>query len=121
MCRSCQPSSIWNRQRAQRARTLPKLLCELLDSNHAELVSIGAWILDELHFELYNSDSFILRLRKLLDHNDPAIRFHAFGALFPALDPRDADTQALLEKLRNDPNKGVRMSAEAAAARWSLT
>ena len=48
------------------------------------------------------------------------VRFHALGALFPALNPRDADAQALVRKLRDDPNEGVRRSAEAAAARLSL-
>ena len=95
-------------------------LIGLLDSSHADLVSIGAWILGELHFELYNSDRCLQRLRKLVDHTDPSVRFHALGALFSALTPEDADTQALLQKLRNDPNEGVRRSAEAAAARLSL-
>lgn len=92
----------------------------LLDSSNPELVSIGAWIVGELHFEFYNSDTFISRLRKLLDSEDPAIRFHALGAIYPALNPHEAATQALLRRLCNDPNEGVRMAAAAAAARLSL-
>jgi hypothetical protein len=95
-------------------------LVGLLDSSHADLASIGAWILGELPFELYNSDRFVHRLRRLVDHTDPLVRFHALGALFPALNPQEVDTQALLLKLRNDPNEGVRTSAEAAATRLSL-
>jgi hypothetical protein len=95
-------------------------LIALLDSSDAELVSIGAWILGELQFQLYDSDILVSRLRGLLDHQDPAVRFHALGALFPALDPRDPTTRTLLERMRHDPNKGVRMGAEAAAAQLSL-
>ena len=61
-----------------------KQLMTLLDSSNFELVSIGAWILGELHFHLYNSDSFISRLRELLDHEDPAVRFNALGATLPS-------------------------------------
>jgi HEAT repeat protein len=95
-------------------------LIDLLDSTDAELASLGAWILGELRLELYNFDHVISRLRKLIDHEDPAVRFHAFGALFPALNRQDVATQNLLAKLRNDPNDGVRRSAEA-ASRSSLT
>lgn len=94
-------------------------LLVLLDSDNSALVSAGAWVLGELSFDLYNSDGFLSRLRELLDHQDPAVRFRALGAIFPALNGQDAATQALLSKLRSDPNKGVRMSAEAAAARLS--
>lgn len=92
----------------------------LLDSEDAELISHGAWILDELHFQLYGFDRFLSRLRKLTDHEDPIVRFSAFGALFPALRREDASTRELLARLRNDPNEGVRRSAEAAAAQLSL-
>ncbi|HEY5755656.1 MAG TPA: HEAT repeat domain-containing protein [Steroidobacter sp.] len=92
-------------------------LLVLLDSDNFELVSAGAWILGELSFDLYNSDRFLSRLRALLDHQDPAVRFRALSAVFPALNGQDAATLALLSKLRSDPNEGVRMSAEAAAAR----
>src|SRR5258706_8454548 len=86
----------------------------LLDSSNARLVSLGALILSEVSFDLYNSDSFISRLRELLDHEDPAVRFRALSAIYPALSRYSDDTQALLRKLRNDPNEGVRRSAEAA-------
>lgn len=69
--------------------------------------------LGQLHFDLYNSDSFVSRLRDLLDHKDPAVRFHALSAVFPALNSQDIPTQALLRKLCSDPNEGVRKSAEA--------
>jgi hypothetical protein len=95
-------------------------LFELLDSSHAEVVSIGAWILGELHLALYNSDPLVLRLRKLLDHTDASVRFNVLGALFPALNPQEAETQALFQRLLNDPNEGVRATAKAAAARLAL-
>lgn len=95
-------------------------LIATLDSNNAELVSIGAWILGELRFELYSSESILSRLRKLTDHADPAVRFHALGALYPTLHPEEPTTQALLRKLLRDPNDGVRRRAEAAATRLSL-
>ena len=92
----------------------------LLDSDDSELVSIGAWILGELHFELYDVAHIMSRLWRLVDHEDPAVRFHALGALYPALNGRNAATQSLLRKLRNDSNEGVRRIAEAAAARLSV-
>jgi HEAT repeats len=92
-------------------------LMALLDSSDARLVSIGAWILGEVSFDRYNSVSFIPRLRELLDHEDPAVRFRALGAIYPALSRHSDDTQALLKKMRNDPNQGVRGIAEAAATR----
>jgi hypothetical protein len=95
-------------------------LTALLDSADAELASLGAWILSELHLERYNFDFVISRLRKLVEHENPTVRFHAFGALFPALNWQDVESQDLVAKLRNDPNEGVRRSAEAVAARRLL-
>jgi HEAT repeat protein len=95
-------------------------LMTLLDSSNPRLVSIGAWILGEVNFHTYNSDKFISQLRELLDNEDPLVRFYALGAIYPALSRHSDDTHALLRKLRNDPNEGVRMSAEAAAARLGV-
>jgi hypothetical protein len=95
-------------------------LMPLLDSSDPRLVSIGALILGEVSFNRYNSDSFISRLRELLDHEDTMVRFYSLGAIYPALDRHSDDTRVLLEKLRNDPNEGVRGSAEAAATRLGL-
>jgi hypothetical protein len=92
----------------------------LLNSSNSRLVAFGVWILGELKFELYNSPEYIRRLTELTDHEDASVRFHALGALFPALDRDDAATLTLLSKLRGDENEGVRKSAEAAAARLSL-
>lgn len=104
----------------RRGREVNQLIV-LLDSGNSELVSIGTWILGELHFEFYNAGRFVLRLRELLDHKDPAVRFHAIGAVFPALNGQEVATQALLTKLRSDSNEVVRKTAEAAIARLSLT
>jgi HEAT repeat protein len=92
----------------------------LLNSDDPACVSVGAWILGELRFELYDSDEYISRLVELTEHKDPSVRFHALGALFPALERGDATTRTLLKKLCSDENEGVRRSAEAAAARLSL-
>lgn len=96
------------------------VLLNLLCSDNSELVRIGAWIIGELGFERYNTHSFISRLRELTDHEIPAIRFHALGALFPTLDPEKSATRVLLSKMRHDPNEGVRLRAHAAARRLSL-
>jgi len=95
-------------------------ILRLLDSNNAELVSIGAWLLGELPFDFYASDEFVSRVRKLVEHPDSSVRFHALGALFPALDAQDDATRVLLCKLRHDPNEGVRMAAEATATRLGV-
>lgn len=102
----------------RRGRDLSDLIA-LLDSSETEPVSIGAWILGELQLKHYSSDSVVVRLQRLLDHQDPAVRFHALGALFPTLNPNDPATQTLLQKMRTDANEGVRKAAEAAAARCS--
>jgi hypothetical protein len=91
-------------------------LRELLYSRSPEVLSVGAWMLSELHFELYNSWSFLARLRELLDHEDARVRFHAFGAIYPSL-ADNPGTRALLQRLQKDPNDGVRKSAEAASNR----
>ena len=95
-------------------------IIDLLDSSNSDLVAIGAWILGELSFALYGSDRFTSRLFNLTEHEDPGVRFHALGALFPALDGVDLRSRALLRRLQSDPNKGVRLAAESAAARLSL-
>ncbi|MHC4402819.1 MAG: hypothetical protein ACYTG0_24425 [Planctomycetota bacterium] len=95
-------------------------LLTLLYSNDNELVRIGAWMIGELGFQRYNTHSFISRLWELTDHEVPAIRFHALGALYPTLEPEKSATRALLSKMRRDPNEGVRLRAQAAARRLCL-
>lgn len=87
----------------------------LLDGEDAELIGIGAYILGELAFDRYDSPKFFSRLHSLLAHDDSGVRFSALSAIFPALDLRDPVTRELLGRLRNDPNEGVRRSAERAA------
>ncbi|OZG70206.1 hypothetical protein BTA51_27460 [Hahella sp. CCB-MM4] len=95
-------------------------LLPLLDSDNPNLVSITAWILSELPFELYNTADFISRLYDLTSHEAPTVRFNALNALFPALDIGDENTQSMLKKLSLDPNKGVRKCAQAAIEKLSL-
>jgi HEAT repeat protein len=92
-------------------------IVNLLDSDNPEVVSIGAWILSELHYQLYNSCVFINRLKELLDHEDPGVRFAALSAIYPAINPLDENMTRLLNKLRNDQDEGVRLSAEAICVR----
>jgi hypothetical protein len=96
-------------------------LRKVLYSRDPEVLSIGAWMLGELHFELYKSWSFLARLRQLLDHEDASVRFHALGALYPSIDLDDPESRALLEKLQRDPNEAVRRSAETAFDRLSMS
>jgi HEAT repeat protein len=95
----------------------PREILALLDAEHSEVVSIGAWMLGELSFAAYASDEFVSRLRHLLDHSNAGVRFHALSAIFPALDGSDEETRKLLERLCKDANDGVRVTAQAAAAR----
>jgi HEAT repeat protein len=100
----------------RRGRPIDEIMV-LLDSDNVELVSIGAWILGELPLELYGDPSVISRLRQLTAHVEPMVRFHALGAVYPALDPGDPETGALIQRLLHDPNDGVRRAANAAASR----
>ncbi len=95
-------------------------ILSLLDSEDADLVSSGAWILGELQFDLYASQEFVSRLRELVRHSEALVRFHAFGALFPALDAGDAASGRLVRELLDDPNEGVRIRAESASRRLGI-
>jgi hypothetical protein len=95
-------------------------LLRLLHSKDNDLVQIGAYIAGEISFEHYNTSSFIDRLWELTNHEIPAIRFNALGALFPALDRSKQETRELIGKLLNDSNKGVRLAAESAARQLGI-
>ncbi len=90
---------------------------DLLISQNSKLVSIGAWILSELQFELYNSNSILSRLYGLTTHRAPDVRFNALMALFPAFEANKLESKQLLEKLSKDPNDGVRLCAQSAMER----
>jgi HEAT repeat protein len=96
-------------------------LVPLLASEDAELVSITAWIFSELPEELYRAEDIVSRLRGLTAHVEPMVRFYALSAVYPFLNLTEPATQALLTKLVQDENDGVRMMAEAAVARLSST
>ena len=96
-----------------------ELLC-LLNSDDDELISNGAYIINEISFDWYNTPAFIDKLHELTHHESPTIRFWASGALFPSLDRTNPDTLELINRLLKDDNDGVRMSAEAAANRLGI-
>lgn len=100
----------------RRGRSIADVMA-LLDSSNADVVATGAWLLGEIAFDLYNSAPILSQLRNLLNHENADVRFHAFGALYPSLSWQDPTTRILVERLKNDPNEGVRRSAEAAFAR----
>ena len=92
-----------------------KELSRLLSSQNDEIVSIGAWMLSELHFDLYRDTILVEELFRLTEHHDSSVRFNALGAVFPALNLDNNESRALLERLKNDENEGVRRKAVAAA------
>lgn len=95
-------------------------LLDLLSSQNDRIVSIGAWLFSELHFDSYRDEVFLNELFLLTEHKDPSVRFNALGAVYPALDPGNEDTVALLDRLRSDENEGVRRKAVAAARTLGL-
>ena len=100
----------------RRGRDTLQLLAAL-DSDENEVVSLAVWILAELPLGRYDGDELLGRVRRLTGHRDPAVRFGAVMALFPALDAGDPFTHDLLDRLVRDPNEGVRMVAESARER----
>jgi len=104
----------------RRGRDVEELV-PLLASENAELVSIAAWIFSELPEELYSAKEIVSQLRRLTAHVEPMVRFHALSAVYPFLNLAEPATQALMTKLVEDENDGVRKIAEAAVARLSST
>lgn len=100
-----------------RARRDVRELFLLLDSVDPDVLATVVWVLSEVEFEKYDSGVVLARLRSLLEHGSAQVRFYALSAVFPDLDWADPSTQALLQRLREDPNKGVRMAAESAICR----
>jgi HEAT repeat protein len=92
-------------------------LMVLLNSKNEEIVRIGVWIAGEVKVDPANAQPLIVRLHQLITHDDPSIRFHAIGALFPYLDLADPAANEMLVRLSRDPNDGVRAIAEAALKR----
>lgn len=92
-------------------------LLALLDSDNEEIVGIGVWIAGEVKIDPTDALLLIPRLHQLVNHEEPSIRFHAIGALFPFLDIENPATKEMLVRLSDDPNEGVRMIAQAALKR----
>ena len=103
----------------RRGREISELTV-LLGSESADVVSMAAWVLGELRLEIYDNPPTLTKLRELTAHDDATVRFHALGALFPALRAEDSSTQRLIDRLMADSNEGVRGSAEAAALTLGL-
>jgi len=92
-------------------------LMVLLSSDNDQIVEIGAWIAGEIKIDPANAQPLITRLRQLVSHENPSIRSQAIGALFPFHDWTDPATKETLVKLSRDPNKGVRLTAQATLKR----
>jgi HEAT repeat protein len=92
-------------------------LMALLISDNDEIVRIGAWLAGEVKIDTASARPLISRLHQLVSHENPSIRFHAIGALFPFHDWADPGTKEMLVRLSGDPNEGVRLRAEAALKR----
>ncbi len=95
----------------------PGELLQLIGSSDNDLVRIGAWILSEIRTSNYDTPEFRSRLIKLTQHQEPAIRLHSLNALFPLLGHGDPVAIELIAMLQSDENEGVRMMADAAAAK----
>ena len=92
-------------------------LLQLLESDNQELIGIGAWIAGEMEIDGQAIQLLLPRLQELLNHEVPSIRFQAFNALFPILNPDDDNTRLLIERMCQDANEGVRTVAESAFKR----
>lgn len=102
----------------RQGRDIADLLALLL-SESGEIVGAAAWIVGEVDIDPQNARLLIPRLRQLVSHENPSIRFHAIGALFPFLDKADPAIMEMLTPLSADPNEGVRSIAQAALRRIS--
>ena len=94
-------------------------LLALLNAEHHDIVTIGAWIAGEITIDPAKAQPFISRLQQLVNHKVPAIRFNAIGAIFPFLDRSDPAAREMLVRLSADSNEGVRRIAQAALTRMS--
>ncbi len=95
----------------------PIEIIELIDHEDENIVCQGLYLLNEISVSYYDNAEFTSRLWDLVDHEAPIIRWYAFGAIFPLLNKEDESTFELIQKIKNDKNKGVRMRGEAAEER----
>ena len=96
-------------------------LLALLNADHEEIVRIGTWIAGEVKIDPAEAQPMILRLQQLVNHKEPAVRFHAISALFPLLDGSDPAVREMLDALSTDSNEGVRRIARAALTKMPKT
>ena len=97
----------------RRGRDVCELL-DLLDSDNDENISIGTWILAEIHHELYRNKKIMGRLLKLSRHQNAQVRFNTFSALYPTLSLHHDECRKFLECMLRDPNCVIRSRAERA-------
>jgi hypothetical protein len=102
----------------RRGRDIRDLLT-LLNSKNEEIIGIASWIAGEIRIDPANAQPLISRLHQLVNHETPAIRFNAVGALYPFLDFADPAAKEMLVRLSSDSNEGVRLMAQAALKRMS--
>lgn len=97
-------------RRGREASEIP----QLLNHPNSKLQAIGAWILSELPFEMYDDRRIVSILLDLTKHKSPIVRFEALSALSPVwLSDREA-AHDVLGKMCNDSNKGVACLAKKA-------
>jgi len=89
----------------------------LLNSDSDAVVAAAAWIAGEIDNDLPNAQLLVPCLQQLVKHNNPSIRFHAIGALYPFLNKADPAVKEMFIQLGSDPDEAVRSIAHAALRR----
>ncbi|QPJ61939.1 MAG: hypothetical protein G3M70_08655 [Candidatus Nitronauta litoralis] len=96
-------------------------ILELLNSSDSELISIGAWILDEICFDKYKKKGeIIFRLVDLCSHEDSNVRYSVLGALYAVFEVDKQFARKILGKMRLDVDEGVRNSVQLITEKLSL-
>ena len=93
----------------------PRELMELLLSDRADVVWLGAYILSEISFSKYDNRKFFDELYRLTQHENPSVRYAAISALYPFLGLANIETRMLLVRIRDDEDELVRGCLETLA------
>lgn len=90
-------------------------LLELLQSNEADVVWLGVYVLSEIAFSKYDSKEYFSELYRLTQHENPSVRYAAISALYPFLGLANIETRMLLVRIRDDEDELVRGCLETLA------